>query len=81
MEGLDTTDYYLFNKSRLELWLYHGEYVRTWLDTILITRGEHASAQQEMCQHHGDKRTCWKRTAPVEMDLHRKRRRETQRTD
>ena len=79
-EGLHTSDHYLFNKPRLELWSYPGEYVRSWLDTVLISRGEHASAKQEMSQYFGDKRRCRKRTAPGEMELHRKRRRETQRT-
>ena len=77
-EGMHTSDHYLFNKQRLELWSYPGEYVRSWLATVLITRGEYASAQQEMGKFLGDKRGCRKRTAPEEMELHRKRRRENQ---
>ena len=66
-EGLHTSDHYLFNKPRLELWSYPGEYVRSWLATVLIARGEHASAKQEMSQYLGDKGRCRKRTAPEEM--------------
>ena len=77
-EGLHASDHFLFNKPRLELWSYPGEYVRSWLATVLIARGENALAQQEMSTFLGDKSACRKRTAPGEMESHRKRRRESQ---
>ena len=75
-EGLHVSDHFLFNKPRLELWSYPGEYVRSWLATVLIARGENALAQQEMGTFLGDKRACRKRPTPGEMVAQRKRRRE-----
>ena len=73
--GLHASDKYLFNKTRLELWSYRGEYVRTWLATILIARGEYEIAQEEMSNHRGSKNKPRKRTTQSEIILQRKRRR------
>ena len=73
--GLHASDHYLFNKTRLELWSYRGEYVRTWLVTILIARGEYEIAQEEMLNHRGSKDKQRKRTTSAEIVLQRKRRR------
>ena len=75
-EGLHVSDHFLFNKPRLELWSYPGEYVRSWLATVLIARGENDLAQQEMGTFLGDKCARRKRPTPGEMEAQRKRRRE-----
>ena len=47
-ESLNPTDKYLFNQSRLELWAQKREYIRAWLSTVLIIRGEFDKSKNEI---------------------------------
>ena len=43
---LNTSEKYLFDRPRLELWAQKGEYIRAWLSTVLIVRREYEEAKK-----------------------------------
>ena len=57
-ELLHTSDKYLFDRPRLELWAQNGEYIRAWLSTVLIARGEYDDAKKEMQNDRGNFNYC-----------------------
>ena len=75
-ESLDPSDEYLFNQSRLELWAQKGEYIRAWLSTVLIARGEFDEAKKEMQNERGNRKYLRKRATGREIALQIKKREE-----
>ena len=75
-ESLDPSDEYLFNQSRLELWAQKGEYIRAWLSTVLIARGDFEEAKKEMQNERGNCKHFRKRATGREIALQIKKREE-----
>ena len=44
---------YLFSQTRQELWSQDGAYIRSWLATVLLTRGEYNRAKEELIASRG----------------------------
>ena len=68
VNSLHTSDTYLFCQSRLELWAQKWEYIRAWLATVLIARGDFEAAQTEMKNQRGDATFSCKRATRMEIN-------------
>ena len=75
ISGLKQSDHFLFQKSKVELWVQSGEYIRSWLATVLLARGEFESAKQDILNNRGEKRGFRKQTGVLEVGLHQMKRR------
>ena len=53
-----------------------GEYIRAWLSTVLIARGEFDEAKKEMLNDRGNRKQRRKRATGREINLQMKRRRD-----
>ncbi len=52
--NLKQSDEYLFQGSMLDLWSKNGTYIRLWLATVLIARGEYQEAKMELTRSRGN---------------------------
>ena len=52
-----------------------GEYIRSWLATVLLARGEFEQATQELVNNRGETRGFRKRTGALEVGMHQMKRR------
>ena len=75
-ESLNSSDRYLFRQYCLELLAQKGEYMRAWLTTVLIARGEYEEARKEMKNYRGDYNHYRKRATEREINLQMDRRNE-----
>ena len=68
-DSLHSSDKYLFDRSRLDLWAQNGAYIRAWLSTVLIARGEYEQAKKEMQNDRGNLTYCRRRATGREINL------------
>ena len=65
--NLKQLDEYLFQGSMLELWSKNGTYIRSWLATVLIARGEYQDAKLELTRSRGN--MGYKRIRPTGLEI------------
>ena len=73
---LKQSDRYLFNGSMLDLWSKNGTYIRSWLATVLIARGEYQEAKIELARSRGNMGYKRKRPTGPEIRKCKKRRKD-----
>ena len=65
--SLKQSDRYLFNEPMLDLWSKNGTYIRSWLATVLIARGEYQEAKIELARSRGN--MGYKRKRPTGLEI------------
>ena len=74
--NLKQSDRYLLNGSVLDLWSKNGTYIRSWLATVLIARGEYHEAKIELSRSRGNMGYKRKRPTGLEIRKCKKRRKD-----